>query len=43
MFQSRYLFTPKKIILSFFIQVNLIITKNHNIQNVQLDQNVHID
>jgi hypothetical protein len=43
MFQTYDLFTPQKNILSFFIQVNLIITKNHSFQNVQLDQNVRID
>jgi hypothetical protein len=43
MFQTCDLFISKKIILSFFIQVNLIIKKNHSFQNVQLDQNVHID
>jgi hypothetical protein len=42
MFQTCDLFTPKKLILSFFIQVNLIIMKNHSFQNVQLDQSVHI-
>jgi hypothetical protein len=43
MFQTCDLFTPKKIILSFFIQVNLIIAKSHSYQNVQLDQNVDIN